>query len=1223
MMPPPGRALLDAGPGIAVARRFFPYMSTLQAVVHSAAIVLLCLGWAVGTATADPAGDVDGLAAEVQALLDEKKPAEAEAAARAALTYAEQTLGDEEAGTANISRLLGDTLFDQKRYAEAEPFFRRALAIRIKALGQNHADTARSAGDLAVTLRWLKRYDEAESYYRQALAIRQSVFGPDSLDVAQSWQRLSRLFDAKGDYAAAAEAMGNAVAVGTKALGENHHTVIVWMAEQAGQLHDGGRLSDAEPAYRRAIALAEPSFAADDADLANARQGLANLLRQTGRPAEAEPLYRAALPGREKAYGAASIEVASTLEGLGTTLEMLDRPADAVPLYARSTSIREAVAGPMDIGIATPLKALGRALMKLDLPDEARPVLERLRGIHEAAEGADGANVGDAIRWLAAVAARQDRNAEAELLLRGSLAISEKRRGPDDALTGYDLLMLGTHYSAQQRFSEAEPLLTRAVRVLDATGEGSAFAGSARMGLAMLKMATGDAPEAATLVEEALARRRASAEPDDVETASIMVSLALVRLELGDLAAAETLAGEAGDVLSRKAPVGQALVRTRSILGAVRLAQGRAAEAEPIYADVLARLSEKYGEADPAVQTALADLGSARYALGRYAEAAADFERSVAITDRLASVDVRAAFESRTGRVEDQAIARAAIYDYLIKSYDRLSGEQPVRRAELAEKAFLVAQRVIDSQAAAALAQMAARQAAGSGELADLARERQDLVDAWQGTDRRLTEARAQAGNPSALAGMEVRLTEIDRRLAEIDRRLATAFPDFSTLQRPRALSFAAARTGLKPDEVLLFFADTNRLGDVGFETYVWVVPKSGDVRWVRLAADTGTLSRAVSDLRARMGVGPQSRGAQSLAAKPAADRTGDVLTKAHDLYRMLLAPVADLVEGKDLVVVPSRKLGGLPFHMLVQELPPAGSADRYSDARWLARDHAITMLPSVASLATAGQGRAVDDRRDAYLGFANPLLTGRSGSDRRAFSRTACGQATEVATADAEDLPKLATFFRGMEADVEAVRALQPLPETADEACAIASALGVVAESVRLAAQANEAEVKALSESGDLSRARILHFATHGLVSGDLSGLAEPAIVLTPPETATALDDGLLTASEVTTLKLDADWVILSACNTAAGERGGEALSGLARAFFYAGARALLVSHWPVDSDAAVALVTGAVDAIAADPAIGRAEALRRAMLAEIAKGGRKADPAYWAPFVLVGADR
>lgn len=97
---------------------------------------------------------------------------------------------------------------------------------------------------------------------------------------------------------------------------------------------------------------------------------------------------------------------------------------------------------------------------------------------------------------------------------------------------------------------------------------------------------------------------------------------------------------------------------------------------------------------------------------------------------------------------------------------------------------------------------------------------------------------------------------------------------------------------------------------------------------------------------------------------------------------------------------------------------------------------------------------------------------------------------------------------------------------------------------------------------------------------------------------------------------------MILSACNTPAGsgEAGAQALSGLARAFFYAGSRALLVSHWHVNSEAAVRLVTGTFGAMQRDAAIGRAEALRRAMLAQIKEGGARAHPSYWAPFVIVG---
>ena len=169
------------------------------------------------------------------------------------------------------------------------------------------------------------------------------------------------------------------------------------------------------------------------------------------------------------------------------------------------------------------------------------------------------------------------------------------------------------------------------------------------------------------------------------------------------------------------------------------------------------------------------------------------------------------------------------------------------------------------------------------------------------------------------------------------------------------------------------------------------------------------------------------------------------------------------------------------------------------------------------------------------------------------------------------------------------------------------------------LGSEATETRIKQLP----LDDYKVLAFATHGLVAGQLKGLAEPALVLTPPAKGTEHDDGLLTASEVAQLKLDADWVILSACNTASadGTPGAEGLSGLAKAFFYAGSRALLVSHWAVVSDAAVAITTRML-AEAAKPGVGRAEAHRRAMMALINDEDRLrfAHPMFWTPFVVVG---
>jgi CHAT domain-containing protein len=205
----------------------------------------------------------------------------------------------------------------------------------------------------------------------------------------------------------------------------------------------------------------------------------------------------------------------------------------------------------------------------------------------------------------------------------------------------------------------------------------------------------------------------------------------------------------------------------------------------------------------------------------------------------------------------------------------------------------------------------------------------------------------------------------------------------------------------------------------------------------------------------------------------------------------------------------------------------------------------------------------------------------------------------------------------------VSEVAKLCPLPDTAHELSCVAKSLGAKADSLVLGTAMTETAVK----HAPLARYKVIHFATHGLLAGDMAMLssahAEPALVMTPPKVATAEDDGLLTASEIAALKLDADWVVMSACNTAGAEaQGGEALSGLARAFFYAGARALLVSHWPVDSYAATMLTSRTFAELRADPKIGRAEAFRRAMLALMSDEKRPwaAHPSVWAPFVVVG---
>jgi len=165
-----------------------------------------------------------------------------------------------------------------------------------------------------------------------------------------------------------------------------------------------------------------------------------------------------------------------------------------------------------------------------------------------------------------------------------------------------------------------------------------------------------------------------------------------------------------------------------------------------------------------------------------------------------------------------------------------------------------------------------------------------------------------------------------------------------------------------------------------------------------------------------------------------------------------------------------------------------------------------------------------------------------------------------------------------------------------------------------------------------DLSDRCVIAFASHALVPGDLDGLTQPAIALSSPTLTGDDEDGLLTMEEVLGLKLNADWVILSACNTAAaGGEGAEALSGLGRAFMYAGSRALLVSMWPVETTSARLLTIGLFRSQQEAKSLGYAGALQKSILDLIDHQELKnqetgkivasyAHPFFWAPFIVVG---
>ena len=669
---------------------------------------------------------------------------------------------------------------------------------------------------------------------------------------------------------------------------------------------------------------------------------------------------------------------------------------------------------------------------------------------------------------------------------------------------------------------------------------------------------------------------------------------------------------------------------------------GRYGEAEQLMLRSHAVWEKANGPEAPLTAASLVALAKFYLKAQKWSEAYQTSSRATAITVKQMRREGESLQrpQSGHGQVGIDPVRRNILLGHVGVAAD-VAERTPSRRATLMVDTYATAQWALQSDAAVALAQMSARFGKSDDELGRLVRERQDLVARYRALEATWVRALAATGEQGASSSQAEQVKEmaaIDSRIGATDTLLGSRFPEYVSLANPEPLSIADTQALLKADEALFLVVFGDQQG------FAWAVTREA-VQWHPIPIGTDALADKVQTLRCGLDASNWSDPARRERCSRLIGRTVSDsdplpfdLAKAHDLYATLLGPFESLLRGKRLLIVPSGPLTTLPFEVLVTERPPTAfpsDPTGYEQAAWLVRRHAIAMLPSVASLRALRRFARASRATSRYAGFGNPLLLGPDGNDHRAALKQICptdlaSQATRVAARATPDA-RMAKRARGGLADVDRLRRASPLPETTDELCTVARELGAFESDLHLGAKATEAAVKALGASGALGRYRIIHFATHGLLAGETEdfaqSLAEPALLLTPPDVATEGDDGLLTASEVARLKLDADWVVLSACNTAGGSEKGDtqALSGLARAFFYAGARALLVSHWYVDSDAAVKLTTKAFAAMRADPSIGRAEAMRLAVLAVMGDRSRPArwttaHPAVWGPFVVVG---
>ena len=580
--------------------------------------------------------------------------------------------------------------------------------------------------------------------------------------------------------------------------------------------------------------------------------------------------------------------------------------------------------------------------------------------------------------------------------------------------------------------------------------------------------------------------------------------------------------------------------------------------------------------------------------------------------------------------------AAGADSDYLKKQHQKIIAEayldllEDVYRGkretefgiDVADIGFNLVEQLAAGRVQKALGASGARSAAKDPELADLVRREQDAfkqVLALQATLTGALAAPSDQQDPEALAALRASIASLNTARLTLQEEIERRFPKYAEFTNPSPVSITDIKNHLIPGEAMI------TIYPAGDHTYVWAIPQSGDIAFTVADIAADQYPQLVAQLRKALDPGPK--------------RLGDIpdfdLSTAYNLYRQLLLPVKRGWQGADhLVVAVSGPLATIPLGILPTAPARLGNAsiplfDNYREVPWLIQRASITRIPSATAMVNLrAMGSGGGDRR-SFAGFGDPI-----------FNPVQLAQAESAAAEDELITSRGMIRVRGIRVtesgDLDAgniasaqIGMLNRLPDTSDEIRSIAVTLRAdPAVDVFLGKAASEHQVKTMT----LDNRRIIMFATHALIPGDLDGLTQPAIALSAPDVTGDGGDGLLTMEEVLRLRLDADWVVLSACNTgAAGGAGAEALSGLGQAFFYAGTRAMLVSMWPVETTSAKLLTTGLFSRQAGDQSLSRAGALQQSAVSLIDSGVMKdpasgqavatyAHPLFWAPFIVVG---
>ena len=1004
------------------------------------------------------------------------------------------------------------------------------------------------------------------------------------------WQELMEQAEAqiaKGEYARGEETAGQLVEEARKVFGDSHPDTATSLNVLADAQLRQGKYAEARKNFSAALNIYEQRLGPDHVNTAAALNNLALVLEKLGDYPAAESLLRRSLRILEKELGKQHQDTAITLSNLGRVRDLQGKFGEASRGAADEDAAR--------------LSTRAQELMERGQYQEAETLQHRVVAIHEKTLGAEHPTTATSLSNLGNVLYLQGKFKEAEEMHRRVLAVREKVLGmehPDTATSmnnlanvlqqqGKDDLLAPSEARAQARFNlqaytETENLFRKALAIQERTlGPEHPATANTLNNLSTYLDRRGRAEEAEPLQRRALDILEKSLGPLHPDTAAMLTTLAVMLDRQGKLTESEALYRKAVEV-ARQAGNPRILLLNSSRLGYALAKRGRYREALPFYKEAVDTLDYLY------------------------------------VRTRGLSEETRAAFLGQYGNIYLETIK-------VLLQLHRTAPEAGYDR-EVLEIASRNQSRIFTEM----MRQADVAKFSSDPAFLEVKRKREHLQEQIEGLRLAIvTMPLKQAGLDARRNDLKAQLTAALANLATLEDALWRDYPRFMELTNPRPVTVQDLQKKLlRADEVLL--------------SYV-LLPQE-----VAIFAVTRERFQMVNAPVKREDVARRVRAIRRAIEKVAVGESVLFLREIdpedlNSLYRDLVAPLASMLAGKQKVIaVADGPLLTVPLEMLVtrygqpeqQGFESARSASDGSEARpflgeygplaYLGRDHRFAYLPSLSALASQRlYPKTAAGPRQEFTAFADPVFAPPAGQNYSPATRVA--------------LDLLSNNYR---VDRNGVPDIPRLRETADEARSIARTLGGSSHLF-----IGDAAQEKMAKSGALRDSLYVLFATHGFLGGEfLPGLepagdraagapraksrAQPSLALTLVGDLGG-EDGMLTMKEVIEdVELNADLVALSACNTAgetAQANNGEGFAGLTRAFMFAGAKSLLVSHWSVDSLSTEALMTSTFRNIkSGETTLKAVSDAQRELRERSYSSGQyrfsRSHPFFWAAFVYVG---